>query len=243
MTTESEMHQMLAQDGVLLLTTRVKDSDTVSLANLALMEEDLARAAATIQPAVPLDVVAYGCTSGAIAIGEDRVAELVASVHATIAVTNQFRSAVTALKSLGATRIALVSPYVASLTSAMRDHLENAGIKVVHAVTFGLELSSEICSVSPDSILAASVEANRENAEAIFICCGGLRTISILDEAERRIGKPVISSNQSLAWHALRLAGIDDHLVGYGRLFGSPLLDSGSGPSRSSGKLPTLGAA
>ena len=32
-------------------------------------------------------------------------------------------------------------------------------------------------------------------------------------------GKPVLSSNQALAWHMLRLAGIDDGFAGFGRLF------------------------
>lgn len=232
MTTEGELHQMLAHDGVLLLTTRISDSDSVSLADLAAMQGDLARAAGTLRPAFPLSVVAYGCTSGAIAIGEDKIAEAIRSVHGDAAVTDQFHSSVAALRSLGARRIALVSPYTTAVTAAMRDHLEMAGIEVVHAVTFGLTLGSEMCSVAPDVVLAATVEADRDDIDALFISCGGLRTVGILDEAERRTGKPVISSNQSLAWHALRLAGIDDSLVGYGRLFGSPLLDRFDGGVR-----------
>lgn len=32
-------------------------------------------------------------------------------------------------------------------------------------------------------------------------------------------GLPVLTSNQSMAWHLLRSSGIDDRIDGYGRLF------------------------
>jgi len=41
----------------------------------------------------------------------------------------------------------------------------------------------------------------------------------IIDALEQRVGKPVITSNQALAWDALRLAGIEDQMAGYGALF------------------------
>ncbi len=45
-----------------------------------------------------------------------------------------------------------------------------------------------------------------------------LRTAGIIEEAEQALGIPVISSNQALAWHMLRLAGIDELITGQGRL-------------------------
>jgi len=38
-------------------------------------------------------------------------------------------------------------------------------------------------------------------------------------KAEQRLGKPVISSNQALAWHLLRLSGVDKELPHFGYLF------------------------
>jgi maleate isomerase len=37
------------------------------------------------------------------------------------------------------------------------------------------------------------------------------------------LGKPVTSSNHAMAWHCLRLAGVDDALPQFGRLFTLPL--------------------
>jgi maleate isomerase len=41
--------------------------------------------------------------------------------------------------------------------------------------------------------------------------------------AEAAIGKPVIASNQALAWHMMRLAGLKDAPENCGRLFQTSL--------------------
>jgi maleate isomerase len=51
-----------------------------------------------------------------------------------------------------------------------------------------------------------------------------LRVARIVEEAEALIGKPVTSSNHALAWHMLRLAGINDDILGFGHLYRSRLV-------------------
>ena len=43
--------------------------------------------------------------------------------------------------------------------------------------------------------------------------------IEAIDRLEQKLAAPVITSTQAILWHALRLAGIDDRIRGYGRLF------------------------
>ena len=38
-------------------------------------------------------------------------------------------------------------------------------------------------------------------------------------QLEQQIEKPVVASNQAMFWNTLRLAGIEDKIEGYGRLF------------------------
>ncbi|MEX3010659.1 hypothetical protein [Hoeflea sp. TYP-13] len=61
--------------------------------------------------------------------------------------------------------------------------------------------------------------ANRSEAEAVFFSCGVLRSVDIAKEAERRLNKPVICSNQASMWYCPRLAGIGEHSPGWGILF------------------------
>jgi len=44
------------------------------------------------------------------------------------------------------------------------------------------------------------------------------RSTTVIARLEDKLGKPVITSTQATLWHALRLAGIDDPITGYGRL-------------------------
>ncbi len=48
--------------------------------------------------------------------------------------------------------------------------------------------------------------------------CLNTRSHTVIARLEDALGKPVISSTQATLWHALRLAGIDDRIAGFGRL-------------------------
>ena len=57
------------------------------------------------------------------------------------------------------------------------------------------------------------------DCEAVFASCTNLRATGVIAEAEARLGKPVITSNQALAWHMLRLAGLPEGQPAGGSLF------------------------
>ncbi len=63
-------------------------------------------------------------------------------------------------------------------------------------------------------LLAKSLPC-RPEADALFISRGARPTIEIIEALDARIGKPVVTSNQAMAWDALRLAGVEDRVVGY----------------------------
>src|SRR5258707_6801508 len=72
-TIEHEWRQLLRLDGVAFFESRIHNAPTITPETLAAMENGIAGAAALIKPGIPLDVLAYGCTSGAMVIGEERV--------------------------------------------------------------------------------------------------------------------------------------------------------------------------
>ena len=47
---------------------------------------------------------------------------------------------------------------------------------------------------------------------------GAIRAVEAIAPIEADIGKPVVTSNQAMVWHALKKLGIDDMPKGYGRL-------------------------
>ncbi|MEL6289182.1 MAG: ectoine utilization protein EutA, partial [Pseudomonadota bacterium] len=58
-----------------MFVNRIAYENPLMLENLAAMERDLDRCLGNILPALDLDVVAFGCSSGTVAIGEQTLAE------------------------------------------------------------------------------------------------------------------------------------------------------------------------
>ncbi len=92
------------------------------------------------------------------------------------------------------------------------------GYEIAELTGLGITNDSDMVRVSPRYIRDFAVSLDRPDADAIFISCGALRTVDVIEEIEASVGKPVIASNQAMLWHCLRLAGIDDQFDGLGRL-------------------------
>jgi maleate isomerase len=92
--------------------------------------------------------------------------------------------------------------------------------------SFNEENDGIVARISPASV-KAGVEAitARANVDAVFVSCTSVRLAQAAAAIEAEIGLPVTSSNHAMAWHAMRLAGVDDQLPQFGRLYSLPLAD------------------
>lgn len=205
--------------GVGVHFTRTANSGAVTHAALGALGPELTRAAGTLLPGCRLDVIAYACTSGSMILGEKQVVRhlLDGKDEATYA-TSLIEAVSVALRAVGAKKIVVATPYTDIINTHERDHLANEGFDILDIQGLNLEHDNDIARVTPDFLVEMAVEIDRPDADALFISCSGLRSVRIVEDLEQRLGKPVIVSNQALAWHALRLAGINDPIQGYGRL-------------------------
>ena len=222
-TIEHEFRQMLAIDGVVFYETRIHNAAEINPATLAEMEKGMAGATGLILPGSTLDVVAYGCTSGTVVIGEDKVFARIREARPGIACTTPITAAIAGLKALGARRIALLTPYIESVNQMLRRFIEARGIDVPVMGSFNHENDTEVARITPDSISnAAHRLVAAAPIDAVFVSCTSLRVAAIAEALEREIGVPVTSSNHALAWHCLRLAGYREPVAGFGSLFKLP---------------------
>jgi maleate isomerase len=77
-----------------------------------------------------------------------------------------------------------------------------------------------VVRIAPNSIISAAESlAAQGGIDAVFLSCTNLRTLELIGALEARLAIPVLSSNQVLGWHLLRLAGMPNKLQGYGKLF------------------------
>ena len=219
-TIEHEWRGLLTQDGVAFYESRVYNSADITPERLAEMEERIAPAVALIRPAERIDVVAFGCTSASMVIGEDKVLARIHEARPGVACTTPITAALAALRALGVQRAALLTPYVRSINDYMRNYIEARGVGIARMASYELANDNEVARIDASS-LRAGVErlARHDDVETVFVSCTSLRIAGLVPEIEAMMGKPVISSNYAMAWHALRLAGVGDSEPRLGRLF------------------------
>ena len=221
-TLEAEFRSIFNVNGVALFHTRIPMMPEVTPATLQQMHNDLPQAASLLPTARPLDVVGFGCTSGATVIGAENVAAVIQSKHPGAKVTDPITAVMAACGHLGASKIGLVTPYIATVSAAMRALLEENQISVVEFGSFEQIEDAVVARITPQSIFDAICQVGKaENVDAVFASCTSLQGFDIIEEAEAAIGKPVITSNQALAWHMAKLAGVSDMIHGPGQLFQS----------------------
>jgi maleate isomerase len=204
--------------GVGVHFARAAIPDSITRETLAAQADLLADCAATLLPDGSLDVVSYACTSGSLVIGEQRVfAELQKGAPGAVA-SSIITGVIRALRAVGAKRIVVATPYLDEVNTAEKRYLEQSGFEVLDIQGLNLERDSDMVRVTPDFIADFAVSLDRPDADAVFVSCGALRTLDVVARIERQIGKPVICSNQAMMWDALRQAGIDDKIAGFGQL-------------------------
>ena len=212
----------MAPEGVGVYMTRNRTSKHITVAELAKHIETMADAASVLLPEVVPDVIAYACTSGTIVIGEERVmAEIKRGAPGSRA-TTLVTGVVNALRALGASRIVVGTPYLDEVNALEARFLAEKGFDVLDIQGLNVEHGDAMGRITPAYIKEFALSIDRPEADAIFISCGGIRTIDVLQEIEEACGKPVVASNQAMMWDCLRRVGIDDNLSGFGRLFEIP---------------------
>ena len=205
-------------EGVGMHFTRAYIEDSITVDSLTRHADDLARAASTLLPDGSLDVVCYGCTSGSLVIGEDRVFFELNRGAQNAKATSLITSVISALKTVGAKRIAVATPYLDEVNAREVEYLEEAGFEVAKISGLQLEKDSDMIRVSPEFIADFAARSDTSDSDALFISCGALRSMDVVEQLEQKLGKPVICSNQAMLWHVLREAGIADRIDGIGNL-------------------------
>ncbi|MEH6522380.1 maleate cis-trans isomerase family protein [Sulfitobacter sp.] len=219
-TIEHEMASLLHGEGIACYHARIANSMDVTPDTLRQMQHDLPETAALLPSQFGFDAIGYGCTSGATMIGEERVSQIIREIHPGAQVSNPITACKAALTALDIRRIALVTPYAPDVTTEMQANLKAAGFDINAVASFNQSNDFIVARITSDSILnAIQTIGSRDDCDAVFVSCTSLRALSVIALAEAHIAKPVISSNQALAWHLMRLANLNHRPANSGQLF------------------------
>ncbi|NKB64829.1 MAG: Asp/Glu racemase [Gammaproteobacteria bacterium] len=215
---EQDIRRMLPLS-VEVFTNRVLNANPMTLENLKAMAPDIERAAQGILPGHGVNVMIYGCTSGTAAIGYDNVQRLIHKSNPGIPVITPLTATFAALDALEVKSISVLTPYDRVINEALMESIIESGMKVNNFSGLGFDSDIDVTKVPLKTIRDMAVEIFDSRADALFISCTAFRASMVIDEIEQAIGKPVVSSNQALAWHSLKMLGYKGQVQGYGKLF------------------------
>lgn len=213
--------RMLFPDDVEVMVSRVPSATEVSPDHLQSMAEHLTYAASLFPQGADLALVAYGCTSGTAQIGVEPIAAHVKRGAQTDIVTEPVSALIAACSALSVKRIAMLSPYIKSVSERLVDVLLRNGIETSLFGSFDEGEEAKVVRISEASLIkAAQLLLAEGHADALFISCTNIRALGVIQPIEDALGIPVLTSNQVLAWHMMQQAGVTiPNAKQFGRLF------------------------
>lgn len=222
---EADFHRFLPE-GITFHTARLHQTSQSKCATVetltALVDSSgpAAESAALVEP----ELIVFACTSGSLFKGfgwDEELSRRISAAAGGIPATTTATSMVAAHKALGMRRVVMITPYPEATNQIEVKFLNDHGIEVTEFASFDCQRSRDIGFVTPsqirDMVLARKAAIGR--ADGLFVSCTALRVMGLVEELERELGKPVVTSNQSTVWNVLRLLKVDGRGVRAGRLF------------------------
>jgi maleate isomerase len=213
---EPQVNAMLPR-GVALYAARLPlrgSSEAELLAMAANVEE-----AARLLGHAGVGLIAFNCTAVSTYSKsmEDDIRQRIAAATGLPALMTS-AAIVEALKSLRARKVVLLTPYIPEVNAREVVFLRNEGVEVLSETGLGLNTNTEMAKLASDVWIQLGRKSRDSRADAYLVSCTAVRSAEVIDELERELGRPVVTSNQAITWHCLRSAGIRDKVHGFGAL-------------------------
>ena len=218
-TIEQDYRNICHQIPVDIFVNRIPFENPLNHENYLKMSEHIPEVSAQILPNQKIDVIAYGCTSGTIAIGTEKITEQIHKTKPDCLVTTPITAAIKAFKQLSIKKIAVLTPYPKDVNLTVFNYLKENDVEIDSFNSFNLNYDSEIAQVSLESLMTQISKINLKNIDGLFVSCTALKIVDILDEVEKEFKINVVSSNQALIWDCLNLLNIKNNIFDYGNLF------------------------
>jgi maleate isomerase len=206
LTTERDIRALVPID-IPVCVTRIPFENPTVPANLKNTLPHLSAAAALLVPGAKLSALYFSCTSASTTLGEEAVNAAISQTCPGVTVVTPIGAAKQALRAIDASRIAVMTPYVAETTQVIVDHFAANGFDVTGQFAMEYEDDRDMAVIDPEDILNAARMSIAPGAEAVFISCTALPAARIVPYLEKELGLPVVTSNLAGIWLSLRLAG------------------------------------
>jgi maleate isomerase len=221
---ERELNCYLAPGVVMNVIRLSRPTPAVTKESLLAMIDSVDQAVRSLAMCYPQpSIIIYGCTSGSFVSGPGKEADLAKRITAGVgipAVTTS-TAVLMGLEALNIKRVFLLTPYIQSVTQHEIDLLEYYGYTVGGVDSFSCADTRDIAKISTVQVadrMRKHIDAV-QNCDGVLISCTQLLTMDKIDEIEEMLRKPIVTSNQSSLWAALKLINAPASINAPGRLF------------------------
>ncbi len=123
-----------------------------------------------------------------------------------------------ALECFGVKKLSVITPYPPVGDDNVRQYFEELGYEVKAVKGLSRPSATAIAETSIQEVLQAVREVDADDVDAIIQCGTNLSTVDLFPTLEHQLEKPMIPINVATVWHALRACGVEDRIIGKGRL-------------------------
>ncbi|MDC3022914.1 racemase [Candidatus Pelagibacter sp.] len=216
---EKDFNDIIYGKDIDLYSNRIKSYNPLTNETLKKMADDITDVTKEILPDQKLDCVAYGCTSGTIAVGYKSIYDKVNLAKPNTKVTTPITSAINALKRLKINKLSIFTPYTDQINQSVIKYFKKEDIEISELSYFDIASDLDIGKVDPSYLFDVLSKKDLSSSEALFVSCTALPVLSIIQDLEKKLGKVVLSSNQTLIWDTLKQIDYKNKIEDYGELF------------------------
>jgi maleate isomerase len=216
---EKDFIRIIKDKKVDFFVNRIECFNPLTKENLIKMSEKVTEVTKDILPNEKIDCVAYGCTSGTIAVGYEAIEKKIKNAKPEAIVITPSTASIKALKKLNIKKIAIFTPYSKKLNDEVLDFFKNENFEIKANSYFNIVSDIDIGKVDPNYLYEVLSKMDLNGADALFISCTALPALSIIEMLEKKLNIAVLSSNQTLIWDTLNSINNEENTSGFGKLF------------------------
>ena len=187
----------------------------VTKEELAKMDGDSDRCALELSDA-RVDVLGYACLVAIMSMGrgyhrvsEQRLHGRTVENGGSAPVVTSAGALIHGLRTIGAKKIAVLTPYMKPLTALVVDYIEHEGFEVLDAISLEIADNLEVGARDPRAPIELSKKLNLANCDALVLsACVQMPSLASIQPVEDRVGIPVLSAAVSTTFQMLQTLGL-----------------------------------
>jgi maleate isomerase len=197
----------------------------VTKEQLAAMDADSDRCALELSDA-RVDVLGYACLVAIMSMGKGYHRESEARLHKITENNNGPAPVVTSagalihgLKTLGAKKISIITPYMKPLTKLVVDYIEHEGIEVKDSIALEIPDNLKVGLCDPMAPAELWKKLDTRGVDVIVAsCCVQMPSLSSISSIEKASGLPVVSAAVCTTFQMLQKLGLKTIVPDSGQL-------------------------